>query len=273
MVHGVDLGFPPRLKNCKSRAASLDTWRVPGRRATRFGAGMPRMGNPGARVAGALRDAARRMIGTARPRAAGRAGALARRTETCFNLRVEERARRIVETAVELAEEGGFDAVRLRDVASNAGVALGTLYRRFRSKEDLLVAALEQELEDVEARLASRPPRGETAEARVGAFFQMTTRAMCRRPNLSRAMLRAVASGEPELTQKVAAFHGRLAALVAAALGGAVRGPAPGDQEQRIAQVLSQVWFASLVGWAGGLHGQAAVVEQTRSAAELLLRP
>ena len=32
----------------------------------------------------------------------------------------EERARRIVETAVELAEQGGFEAVRLRDVAAHA---------------------------------------------------------------------------------------------------------------------------------------------------------
>ena len=37
---------------------------------------------------------------------------------------MEERSRRIVETAVELAEQGGFEAVRLRDVAAHAGVAL-----------------------------------------------------------------------------------------------------------------------------------------------------
>ena len=35
---------------------------------------------------------------------------------------------------MELAEEGGFEAVRLRDLASHADVALGTLYKRFRSK-------------------------------------------------------------------------------------------------------------------------------------------
>ena len=40
--------------------------------------------------------------------------------------------------AIELAERGGFEGVRLRDVAAHADVALGTLYRRFRSKEDLL---------------------------------------------------------------------------------------------------------------------------------------
>ena len=55
---------------------------------------------------------------------------------------MDERARRIVETAVELAEKDGFQAVRLRDIAAQADVALGTVYRRFKSKEDILLAAL-----------------------------------------------------------------------------------------------------------------------------------
>ncbi len=185
---------------------------------------------------------------------------------------MEERARRIVETAVELAEEGGFEAVRLRDVAANAGVALGTLYRRFRSKEDLLVAALAQELDDLEARLASRPPAGSRPIDRIVAFFQITTRALCRRPNLTRAMLRALTSGDPELAQKVSSFHGRLERLVVLGLRGRSDGREPSTEELRIASVLSQVWFASLVGWAGGTHGPATIVERTKSAADLLLR-
>jgi hypothetical protein len=35
--------------------------------------------------------------------------------------------------------------------------------------------------------------------------------------------------------------------------------------------VLQQVWFASLIGWASGLHGRAVIVEQVRTAAALLL--
>jgi AcrR family transcriptional regulator len=192
---------------------------------------------------------------------------------------VEERSRRIVETAVELAERGGFEAVRLRDVASHAGVALGTLYRRFRSKEDLLLAALELELAELDRRLAQRPPRGDEPLARLTSFFQLTTKALCRRPNLARALLRAIASGEPELTQKVAAFHTRMEVLVTAALRGeadgssdSVSGSAPTDEERALAFTLQMVWFASLVGWAGGLHGQSSIVEQTRVAAELMLR-
>ena len=187
---------------------------------------------------------------------------------------MEERARRIVESAVELAERGGFEAVRLRDVAAHAGVALGTLYSRFRSKEDLLIAALEQEIGDYRERLIQRPPKGDTRLDRVSSFFQGATRALCRRPNLARAMIRAVATGDPELTQKMGSFHGRVGELVTMALRGAPAAgedAAPSDEERVLARSLQMVWFASLVGWSGGLHGQAGIVQQTRAAAELML--
>lgn len=183
---------------------------------------------------------------------------------------MEERSRRIVETAVELAEQGGFEAVRLRDVASHAGVALGTLYRRFRSKEDLLLAALQQEVGDLRERVERRPPEGETPLARVIVFFQIVTKALCRRPNLTRALIRALATGEPELTQKVAAFHTELTQLLAAALQGS-EVAAPSERDLELASVLQNVWFSSLIGWSSGVHAQAAIIDQTRRAAELLL--
>jgi len=187
---------------------------------------------------------------------------------------MEERSRRILESAVELAEQGGFEAVRLRDVASHAGVALGTLYRRFRSKEDLLMAALEQAIDDHGQRLAQRPPRGSTPLERVMTLFQGTTRALCRRPNLARAMIRAVSTGDPELNQKMASFHDRMCEFIASALRGepvsSDRRPLS-ERERAIARSLQMVWFASLVGWSGGLHAQPGIVEQTRAAAELML--
>ncbi|MCH7706981.1 MAG: TetR family transcriptional regulator [Myxococcales bacterium] len=195
-------------------------------------------------------------------------------TETCSNIdAMEERARRIVETAVELAEKGGFEAVRLRDVAAHAGVALGTLYRRFHSKEDLLLAAMELETQDLRARALKRPPEGDTPFERVAGFFQQMTRALLRRPNLARALVRALATGEPALTQKVATFHTDVGALIIAALRGEPVGEvaAATEHEQQIANVLQQVWFSSLIGWSAGLHGQSAIVDATRTAARLLL--
>lgn len=188
---------------------------------------------------------------------------------------MEERARRIVETAVELAEEGGFEAVRLRDVASHAGVALGTLYRRFRSKEDLLIAALELETRDLERRVKQRPPKGADARERVAGFFGTATRGLVRRPNLARALLKAAACGEPELAKKVAAFHDRMEGMVVAALrgegGSAAADGAAAAAERQLAHSLTLVWFGLLVGWSGGLHGQNVVIDEMSSCVELML--
>jgi AcrR family transcriptional regulator len=193
---------------------------------------------------------------------------------------MEDRSQRIVETAIELAEQGGFEAVRLRDVASHAGVALGTLYRRFRSKEDLLVAALDLETLGLERRVLQRPPRGDTPLERVVGFFSMATRGMCRRPQLARALIRACAAGEPELSQKVASFHGRMENLIILSLRGKPCEPngEPGhpaeplsEEERTLAWSIELVWFGLLVGWSGGLHTQSAVVDQTRAAASLML--
>ena len=54
----------------------------------------------------------------------------------------KDRKDRILDVAVNLAEAGGFENVRQRDVADQAGIALGTLYKSFLSKEHILSAAL-----------------------------------------------------------------------------------------------------------------------------------
>ena len=189
-------------------------------------------------------------------------------------LEQEERTRRIVATAVELAEEGGFEAVRMRDVAAHAGVALGTFYKRFRSKEDLLVAALELESEQLGKRLSKKMNGEGTRQERVLGFFDVATKGLTKKPNLAKAILRAVASGDPELSPRVAKFHNAMTRNITVAIRGA---PIDDDSEvseleENVSFLLQQVWFASLVGWSSGLHSRKKVVEQMRIAADLLLR-
>lgn len=188
---------------------------------------------------------------------------------------VEERALRIIETTIDLAERGGFEAVRLRDVAAHAGVAMGTLYRRFHSKEHLLVAALERETRAMADRAYERPPKGATASERVVGCFVMATRGMLRRPNLTRAMLRASAAGEPALAQKVGIFHDLMLRMVVGALRGEPI-PATGEasisaRERLVGEVLNQIWFAVMVNWSSGLQTQASINERMRASVELVL--
>ncbi|MEN8184981.1 MAG: TetR family transcriptional regulator [Myxococcota bacterium] len=190
------------------------------------------------------------------------------------------RMRRIVDEAVRLAERGGFDAVRLRDVALASDVALGTLYKYFHSKEDILLFALTEEVERLEASVQTRGITGGSPVARLTHFFRRATSALVRRPDFARAVVRSIASGDPEHTAKVASFHLRMTRLILAALDGAALdagSPVPADigteAQRQLASVLQQVWFASLVGWAGGLHPARVVAEQVEVAAGLLLGP
>lgn len=185
-----------------------------------------------------------------------------------------ERKDRIIDVAIRLAEEGGFDNVRQRDVARLAGVALGTLYKSFRSKEDILAAALHRETDRLEQRLERKPIEGKNASERLSSLFSTLTRTILRKPNYARAVLKAMTSGE-EVASKVVAHQIKITRMVIAAL----RGTTPGQttaieltlDEIKVAVLLQQIWFAALVGWSARLHGQARVVEQVGEAAELLI--
>jgi len=188
--------------------------------------------------------------------------------------RLEEREARILDVAIRLAEEGGFDNVRQRDVAKLSKVALGTLYKSFRSKEDILAAALDRETTLLERRLERKPAKGNNPVERLASLFQTLTRAILRKPNYARALLKAMTSGE-EVAQKVVAHQIKVTRMVIAALRGTTPGSfdatPPSMDELTVAMLLQQVWFAGLVGWSARLHGQARVVEQMRTTAALLL--
>lgn len=187
---------------------------------------------------------------------------------------MDERAKRIVDTAIELAERDGFAAVRLRDVAASAQVALGTVYKRFSSKEEILIAALEQESEQMLAGMGRRKPTGKTALDRVNRFFEAVTKGLTRKPNLARALMKSVASGDPNITEKVASFHALLTGLTIAAIRGEAANDWNGEAtafQRNAAMVLQHVWFSTLVGWAGGLHDVSTSVEQVQAAAGMLL--
>jgi len=181
---------------------------------------------------------------------------------------MDARRERIIDAAVELAEQGGFEAVRLREVASASGVALGTVYRHFSSKEDLLVGALSREMLLLQKAIRRRPPRGDTPLERALGFFRAANRGVLSRSNFARAVIRALATGHPEMHEATASFHDGNTTLITEV----ICGPEPvRERDRRVATVLQNVWFAALVGWTGGLFDQSGVMERVGTACEQLL--
>ena len=74
---------------------------------------------------------------------------------------------RIVAAAIEAFQTRSYSEVTVSDIAEAAGLAKGTVYRHFTSKEDLLTAAIETLLADTESRF-------ETAVAALGGPSGLT---------------------------------------------------------------------------------------------------
>ena len=62
---------------------------------------------------------------------------------TVVRLSRDERMRDIVAAARKVFIERGFDAASTAEIAANAGVAEGTIYKYFESKRDVLLAVIE----------------------------------------------------------------------------------------------------------------------------------
>ncbi len=187
---------------------------------------------------------------------------------------VDARTQRILKAAIDLAEEEGYESVRLRDLAARADVALGTVYHRFSSKEDILAAVLELEVQKLSAGLGKRGVKGKTAEDRLNRFFTLATHALAARPHLARTLLRAATSGVPEITEKVARYHGTMERLIVSVFRGEPvprEEASPSPTEQTLAVLIQRAWFALLVGWSGGLHDVDGLLEGIKLSVRVLL--
>lgn len=58
------------------------------------------------------------------------------------NLRAEQRQRQIIDAAFDVFSRKGFTAATTHEIAKEAGIAVGTIYKYFQNKRDLLVAVV-----------------------------------------------------------------------------------------------------------------------------------
>lgn len=110
------------------------------------------------------------------------------------------RRAKIVEAVTDLIGEVGPEAVQMREVAQRSGVALATAYRYFRSKEQLLGAALQDWQERLTRRTlsVSRPSEPDPL-AGVLDYLRRAQRAFGRNPKMTKLMLQMMTSTNPDI--------------------------------------------------------------------------
>lgn len=178
-----------------------------------------------------------------------------------------ERRDRVLRTALDLGRRGGYDAVQMRTVAAEAGVALGTIYRYFSSKDHLLAAALVMWVTDLEHQVTLRPPTGSSSTQRVMSVINRAHRSMEREPRLSEAVVTALVSPD----QGAAACQRQVTLVMSRTIMRGLDTTFDETNRQAIARVLGHVWFSALVGWVLGWSTMDRVNDEVEAAGHLML--
>jgi AcrR family transcriptional regulator len=164
----------------------------------------------------------------------------------------EDTRQRLLEVARRQFGEHGFEATQLREIAREAGVALGTLYVHFADKRDLLHTALFDDLEQaLQDALQSGPaPLEPWLVHLAGVFFDH----YAARPALSRVLLRESLVCEPPWSTR---FTGQLARVHAAVVQrfevARSQGEVSGDAALFAVAFISFYTFA-LLAWVQDAH-------------------
>ncbi|HEY1713485.1 MAG TPA: TetR/AcrR family transcriptional regulator [Solirubrobacteraceae bacterium] len=157
---------------------------------------------------------------------------------------------RLLSAARELIEEGGYGAASVLAIAERAGVAAGTLYRHFASKEELFVEVFRSVCEREERAMraaAARLPASAPAQQRLETVLATFARRALRNPRLAWALIAEPV--DPRVDAERLAYRARYAKLIAADLtDGIAAGELPAQNPDFTAAALVGGCGEALVG-------------------------
>jgi TetR/AcrR family transcriptional regulator, cholesterol catabolism regulator len=160
-------------------------------------------------------------------------------------------AERAIAATRRLAEEGGYEAVQIRDVVRLTGLSSATIYRYFSSKDQLIAAAHLDFVRQLRAD-GTGDSDAESAAERVAEFLHRTCEALARSPKLGQAFVLALGSTDPG----VRGLRQEQDAVVNEIVKAAIEGE-PVDADEFVV-LLGLAWQGALYSWA---HGELSIEE------------
>jgi TetR/AcrR family transcriptional regulator, cholesterol catabolism regulator len=179
-----------------------------------------------------------------------------------------DRRRCVLDAVIELVASGRVDDWGMKDVADRSGVALGTIYRYFSSKDHVAAAALLEWARTLDAGRAV--PRasadGDTMTERLVAILRRAVRAYQRQPAFARLVILAATSTDPFASE----CYAEMGTSVFDTLGDALDDLDPVER-RRVLEVVGAVWYQALTEWVNDRKTIAQVYDAVESAARLVL--
>lgn len=177
--------------------------------------------------------------------------------------RALRRARILEQT---LATTSAGHGANLRLIAQGAGVAVGTLYRHFPSKEHLLVAALGRWLEDLEQRIGPDLCSIGDPYRRLRYLVEELCEAFSRAPQLANAMMRAYVVADAAVAVEVETVRSQFVDLFADALDQ----NSPTESYFDVGELLTDVLASNLLALTQGRAQMSDVHRRLLQMVELL---
>jgi TetR/AcrR family transcriptional regulator, cholesterol catabolism regulator len=107
-----------------------------------------------------------------------------------------------VEAGLTLLRTHDHTQIQMKDVAAEAGVALGTVYRYFQSKDHLFAEVLASWAGQLRTNVERRPLKGDTNADRLTDVLHRSMRAFQSWPQLARVVM-ALESSEDPFTREI----------------------------------------------------------------------
>ncbi len=177
------------------------------------------------------------------------------------------RRQRLLEAVPALVADGFDEDMQMKDIAERAGVALGTVYRYFSSKEHLLAAALLEWATGLDRAVTRVVPTTDGSPAeRLAESLHQALRAYRRHPAYARLLVAVANSSDPNAS----AAYQEMGDVVYTALGHALS-DVDAEMLGRVMTVIGAVWYFGLAEWTLGRMTADQLDELLENAAHLIL--
>jgi AcrR family transcriptional regulator len=176
---------------------------------------------------------------------------------------------RLFRSALELFSQKGFVNTTVEDITEAADVGKGTFFNYFPSKDHILLAFGEMQLEKLERAVAEARSSKVSVEAFLRALPERMTEEPTRNPGIVRTLLQAYLSTSAvreammDMQRRVQALHTQIVQM------GQERGEIRTDiAASEIANVFRQTVFGTLLMWS--LYADASLTERMKRAVDVL---
>jgi AcrR family transcriptional regulator len=177
-----------------------------------------------------------------------------------------ERRDRIVRAGLALLRAHDHHQIQMKDVAAEADVALGTVYRYFQSKDHLFAEVLAEWGSHLRTNVERRPLRGTSNAERLTDVLHRSMRAFQGWPQLARVVMALEASEDPFTREIWARNMSRNFDVYMEAVEGL-----PEELTRDVVRVATSVFDLQLRQWVVGAQSIAEVYDRISRAVSLIL--